>query len=314
MKHKLILTFDIEDFVNANAINALFIVLEMLKKHNLRAVFFITGHMAEKLSNFPEILDLLKNHEIGFHSSSHSVRPTIPEYTDVKSYHQAYSISLERETAHINPLSGKVEGKGGIYFLQDLFNPKKIEAYRAPGMSWTPPHLEALADLGIKYDFSSNISTSESYHYKKITFYPYTFTQQWEGSLYDYQCLLYAVLKLKVAIFDLHPTLYVNQRMWDSIYCAGNPPKLLRVPEKPPKEAMSLFSKFELLLKGVSMLRHAGLIEVDSNLAISPKELSVNQNQVQKCYETSMQWPKKFFDYTPRFVRAHFNEFFLEAM
>jgi len=102
--------------------------------------------------------------------------------------------------------------------------------------------------------------------------------------------------------------------MWDSIYYAGNPPKLLRVPEKPLKEARSLFSKFELLLKQVSMLRHAGLIEVDSNLTTSPKGLSVNQNQVQECYETSMRWPKKFFNYTPRFVRVHFNEFFQAAM
>jgi len=123
--------------------------------------------MAEKFSNHPKILELLRNHEIGFHSSAHSVRPITPEYTDIKSYSQAYSVSLERETAHINPLTGKTEGKSGIHLLQDLFYPKKIEAYRALGMSWTPPHLEALADLGIKYDFSFNVTTSELVHYKK---------------------------------------------------------------------------------------------------------------------------------------------------
>ena len=312
--HKLILTFDIEDFINANAIDAIRIVLEMLKKHRLRATFFITGHMAEKLSNFPEILDLLKNHEIGFHSSSHSVRPTIPEYADVKSYHKAYSISLERETAHINPLTGKIKGEGGIYFLQDVFHPKKIEAYRAPGMSWTPPNLEALADLGIKFDFSSNITTSELVHYKEITFYPYTFTQLWEGSLSDYQCLLSAILKRKVAVFDLHPTLYINQNMWDSIYYKGNPQTLLRVPERPLKEARSLFKKFELLLKRISLLRHAKLIEVDPNLNTPSKDLIISKNEAQKCYEASIRWPKKFFNYNPRFIRAHFYEFFKAAL
>jgi len=204
--HKLLLTFDIEDFINPNAIYALHTLLEMLKKYKIKAIFFITGHMAEKLTNFPDIIDQLKNHEIGFHSSSHSVRPIISEYTDVKSYHQAYSISLERETAHINPLTGIIEGEGGIYLLQDLFRPKKIEAFRAPGMSWTPPHLEALVNLGIKYDFSSNITAPEPIRYKGITFYPYTLTQQWDGKLYDYQCLISALLKYKVAIFDMHPT------------------------------------------------------------------------------------------------------------
>lgn len=53
----MLLTFDIEDFMNSNAIDALCIVLKMLDKYRLRAILFITGHMAEKLSNFPEILD-----------------------------------------------------------------------------------------------------------------------------------------------------------------------------------------------------------------------------------------------------------------
>jgi len=311
--HKLLITFDIEDFINPNAIDALRTVLEMLKKHRLNAIFFITGHMAEKLSNFPEILDLLKNHEIGFHSSSHSVRPTIPEYADVKSYHKAYSISLERETAHINPLTGKVEGKGGIYFLQDLFHPKKIEAYRAPGMSWTPPHLEALVDFGIKFDFSSNITTSEPFHYRGITFYPYTFTQLWEGSLSDYQCLFSAILKLKVAVFDLHPTLYVNQNTWDSIYFKGNPRTLFGVSERTLKEARTLFTRFELLLKQINLLRHAKLIEVGPALSTPPRDLIIGKNDVQKCYEKSIRWPKKIFNYSPRFIRAHFYEFFEAA-
>jgi peptidoglycan/xylan/chitin deacetylase (PgdA/CDA1 family) len=285
----------------------------MLKKHRLRAVFFITGHMAEKLSNLPEILNLLKNHEIGYHSSSHSVRPTIPEYTDVESYHQAYSISLERETSHINPLTGKVEGKGGIYLLQDLFHPKKIEAYRAPGMSWIPPNLEALTDLGIKYDFSSNISTSEPFHYKKITFYPYTFTQQWEGSLYDYECLFATILKRKIAILDIHPTLFVNQTMWDTIYYKGNPKTLQRAHERPLKETSSLFKKFELLLKQINLLRHAKLIEVDPNLNTQPKDLTINKNEVQKYYETSMRWPTKRFNFKPRYIRDHFHQFFEAA-
>ena len=308
--HRFLFTFDIEDFINPNATYALRTVLEMLKKHKLRAIFFITGHMAEKLGNHPEIIELLKNHEIGFHSSSHSVRPTIPEYTDVKSYRKAYSISLKRETSHINPLTGKVEGEGGIYLLQDLFRPKKLEAYRAPGMSWTPPHLEALADLGIKYDFSSNISTSEPYHYKRITFYPYTFIQHWEGSQHDYQCLLTAILKRKVTIFDLHPTLYVNQTIWDSIFYKGNPPTLQKVPEKNPNITQSHFTKFEQLLKQVNLLQNTKLIETDPNLITPSKDLTVQENDVQKYYYTSIKWPKKYFNYNPKFIRTHFNEFF----
>lgn len=311
--NKLILTFDIEDFVNSNAIIALRTIVEILNKYQLRSILFITGHMAEKLSNYPELLDLLKNHEIGFHSSSHSVRPTIPEYTDLENYNDAYSISLERETAHINPLTGEINGEGGIYFLQDLFHPKKIEAFRAPGMSWNPPHLEALVDLGIKFDFSANITTSIPVHYKGVTFYPYTFTQQWEGVRLDYQSLLSAILRRKVSVFDCHPTLYVNHNMWDYSYYNGNPQTLIRAHERTLKEARLLFRKFELLLKQITFLQRARLIEVDVKFNTKPRDLIISKNEVQNYYETSVRWPIKYFNYIPIFTRTHFYEFFKAA-
>jgi len=55
---------------------------------------------------------MMKEHEIGYHSSGHSVHPNIPEFTDVEEYTRAYEISLLRETAHIDPLSGILDGPG----------------------------------------------------------------------------------------------------------------------------------------------------------------------------------------------------------
>jgi len=309
----ILLTFDVEDFINANEIQALYLILRILNKYELKAIFFITGHMAEKISRYPSIVEMLNRHEIGYHSSSHSVRPIIPEYTDVKSYEKAYKISIERETSHINPLTGRIEGEGGIIFLQNMFYPKKIEAFRAPGMCWTPPHLEALRDMGIKYDFSSNITMSKPVHYKGITFYPYTFIQEWNGRLYDYQCLLSAILKREIAVLDIHPTLFVNQEMWDRIYLKGNPLQLINAHRRPSKESASLFTKFEMLLKQIRLLQRAKMIKTDINLNRSPNKLIVNKEKVKKCYETSMQWCKKAFNYKPKFILNHFYEFFEDA-
>jgi peptidoglycan/xylan/chitin deacetylase (PgdA/CDA1 family) len=309
---KFLLTFDVEDFINPNAISALRRILEILQKYELKAIFFITGHMAEKISNYPQIIEMLRNHEIGYHSSSHSVHPTIPEYTDLKSYKKAYEISIQRETSHINPLTGKPEKEGGIYFLQDLFHPKKIQAFRAPGMCWTPPHLEALNSLGIKYDFSSNLTFSEPLFHKGITFYPLTTTQQWNGTTYDYECLTYSILRHKVAVFDLHPTLLVNQVEWDSIYYKGNPKTLSTVPKRPQKETDFLFNKFELLIKQIKFLQKVKLIDANPTFNASNKNLIITKQQVNRCYEKSMQWSRKRFDYHPKFIRNHFQEFFNE--
>jgi len=310
---KLLLTFDIEDFINRKAILALQRILETLQKHDLKAIFFITGHMAEKISNYPQIVEILKNHEIGFHSSSHSVHPTIPEYTDIKSYKKAYEISIERETSHINPLTGELEKEGGIYVLQELFYPKKIEVFRAPGMCWTPPHLEALRDLGIKYDFSSNITASEPARYKGITFYPYTFIQQWSGTTYDYKCLFYSVLKNKISVFDLHPTLLVNRVEWDSIYYKGNPRILSTVPERPQNEVALLFRNFDLLIRRIKLLEKARIIDTTPSFNVQNKSLTVTKRQVDDCYETSIKWAVKRFNYRPKFIKNHFHEFFNKA-
>jgi hypothetical protein len=311
--HKILLTFDVEDFINANEIQALYLILRILNKYELKAIFFITGHMAEKISKYPSIVEMLKQHEIGYHSSSHSVRPIIPEYTDVKSYEKAYEISIERETAHINPLTGRIEGEGGLIFLQNLFYPKKIEAFRAPGMCWTPPHLEALRDIGIKYDFSSDVTISKPVHYKGITFYPYIFLQDWNGKLYDYQHLLYAILKREIAVLSLHPTLFFNQEMWDRIYLKGNPLHLTNASRRPFKESKLLFTKFELMLKQIKMLQRAKLVGTDINLNWSTNKLIINKDKVKKCYEKSMYWCKKHFNYKPKFILRHFYEFFENA-
>lgn len=312
--HQLMLTFDIEDYIDPNEVVALRIILKLLEKHKLRALFFVTGHMAERLKTFPRVLELLEKHEIGFHSSGHSVRPTIPEYTDVENYKAAQAISLERETSRINPLTGEVEGEGGLYFLQDLFHAKRIEAFRAPGMSWTPPNLEALTEVGIKYDFSSNVTMSTPIQHEGITFYPYTFTQTWEGRSSDYSCLLLALLKRQISVFDLHPTLYVNQRMWDSIYYEGNPKRLLGATERTYQESKSYFDEFARMLKFINALQKARLIRVDPSLRKSSADLIPSKADIERYYSCSMRWPTKFFNYSPKFLHNHFSRFFENAL
>ncbi len=307
------LTFDVEDFINQNAIYALQRILEILQKYNLKALFFITGHMAEKLNNYPKIMDMLKDHEIGYHSSSHSVRPLIPEFTDLKSYEKAYEISLKRETSHINPITGDPEKDGGIYALQDLFHPKKIEAFRAPGTCWAPPHLEALHSLGIKYDFSTNLTYSEPIFYKGLTFYPYTVTQQWNGTAYDYECLISSILRHKITILDLHPTLLVNKTEWDSIYYKGNPKTLTIVPQRPAEEIELLFQKLELLMKRIKALQKTKIIDTSITFNASNKKLTLNKEKINDCYQTSMQWAVNRFNCNPKFVKNHFHVFFHEA-
>ena len=308
--HNFFLTFDVEDYINPNSTHALSNILEILEKYKIKALFFITGHMAEKIRNFPNIIKMLEKHEIGYHSSSHSVRPTILEYTDLNSYQDAYEISLKRETSHINPLTGEIEGGGGIKCLKEIFPTKQIIAYRAPGCSWSAPHLEALRDLGIKFDFSS-IFSHNPFYYKGITFYPY-YPQlgEWQGNITQYIIVIRSILTLQHTIMDMHPNHLVNQNMWDFIYYHGNPDKQNQAKQRNSKSITSLFKSFEFLLRQLCAFQKIRLIKISTDLVTSHKTISQEEIDFKKAYEHSIYWVKTYFNYEPKFIYNHFMKFF----
>jgi len=300
------LTFDVEDFINPGAILALRRILKLLRTYDFRAIFFVTGNMAEKLHLFPEILALLEVHEIGYHSSSHSVAPRICEYTDVENYEEARLVALERETSHINPLTGEKEGKGGIVFLRELLPSKGIVAFRAPGFCWSPPHLEAVRELGIRFDFSAKIA-ARPVDCKGITFYPFPVTVD---GVALYRGFLSSVSRNEATVLVSHPNSFVNSTYWGCVYWNGNPRRLSEVPQRSWKEIESRFLGFELFLKWLKLLQQAGMIEVAPHLARSGTHLTITKADIIGIHERSMKWARHFYNYEPKHQLTHFFSFF----
>jgi hypothetical protein len=271
--------------------------------------------MAEKLSHFANTVDLLNEHQIGYHSSSHSVHPTLFEFTDVKSYEDAYQTSVIRETAHINPLTGEIEGSGGIYALQKLFPKKQIVAFRAPGYCWTPPHLDAMKTLGITHDFSTNISI-DPISYRGITFYPFTILlSNWQGGIREHSRLQRLSLKCETSVLTIHPSTMVNQLDWDLIYYHKynnfklNPTNLVQPPARSPAETASIYHRFDLLLKHLKNLQKFHLLKVTPELKTTSNTLFPTSIDVAKCYKMSIAWAEGF-EYKPKFLYDHFVRFF----
>ncbi len=309
---KVFLTFDVEDFINDRSILPLNHILRLLEKYNFRAIFFITGHMNEKLRRYPEVLEKLENHEIGFHSSGHSVRPTIFEYTDIENYEKAYQISLKRETSHINPLNGTIENNGGIYSLIDTFRSKKIRSFRAPGLCWSPPNLEALASLGIKFDFSTGIYF-DPFSFRGIAYYPTTIAIDALG-IREIKRILNSIYKRKTTVLFMHPHEIVNNGLWDSIYFDGNPKNLSVVPSVTWEERISKFSRLDLFFLWLKNLDNAKLIKITADLIEPTLEYRdiAKKWDLKKFYDSNIFWPKQFFNYVPKFLYRHFLRFFDE--
>jgi peptidoglycan/xylan/chitin deacetylase (PgdA/CDA1 family) len=306
---QVLLTFDVEDFISKNSIDILQLILLSLKKYEFRAIFFMTGQMAEKLKDYAEIINLLKEHEIGYHSSSHSVHPAIFEFTDEENYAKAYETSFVRESSHINPLNGQMEGKGGILAVRSIFSNKQVVSYRAPGFCWSPPHSEALRDMGIRFDFSSNMAPSPVLQ-KGLTFYPYPALLDWQGSRSDYKVLFSSTLRKKVAVIGLHPSSFVNCDDWDSIYKNGNPNSITYPRPRKYSEFKSMFQSFDLLLKRAKRIQKTGLIKVVPDMEMSEIDLAVTKNKVEEICECSLRWPRRVFNYNPKYLRKHFFDFF----
>ena len=313
--HSFFLTFDTEDFISENSIPGLHNILELLKKHELTGLFFITGHMAEKLSRFPDTVNLLNEHQIGYHSSSHSVHPTLFEFTDVESYKEAYQTSIIRETAHINPLTGEIEGSGGIHALQKLFPKKQIVAFRAPGYCWTPPHLEAMKTLGIAYDFSTDISV-DPLSYRGITFYPFTILPtNWQGGVREHSYLQRLTLKRNISVLTIRPSTMINQLDWDLIYYHKfnsfklNPLSLAEPPPRSHAEVISKYRRFDLLLRHLTNLQKLRLLKITPELKRTNKTLCQASINVAKLYNFSIKWAEGF-EYKPKFLYNHFVRFF----
>jgi peptidoglycan/xylan/chitin deacetylase (PgdA/CDA1 family) len=306
---EILFTFDTEDTISPGAVSILKTLLEQFKKYDAKGLFFITGHMAERLIDYPEVVSMLNEHEIGYHSSSHSTHPTIFEFTDVENYEEAYRVSMVRETSHINPLSGEIEGKGGLLAVRSVFPSKQVVSFRAPGFCWSPPHLEALRDLGIKFDFSTLIRRSP-FRYKGLTFYPYPNLGDWENKSSYYRLLSLSMLKNKVTILDLHPSSFINKKEWDSIYWQKNPDKLIEPLLKDSSEVAALLKGFGTLLGRIKSFERIGILKMTSRLKESNEEVALTREDVVQCYTQSVRWPRRLFQFEPKYLERHFYKFF----
>jgi len=308
---KVFLTFDVEDFVNERSIGSLRFILRTLKRHKLQGIFFITGHMAEKLAGYREILDLFSDQQIGYHSSSHSVRPTILEYTDVEDYAEARLESGRRESSHINPLTGAIEGRGGINSLRESFPDHQIEAFRAPDYCWSPPHLQALTELGIKCDFSTKLFP-EPAAFKRITFYPYPICHNWNRRNV-FAALIRALLSKRTVVLNFHDWYFVNADAWNQCYLIGNPEKLIMASPRSREEMMMMFSTFELFTSKIKALQRTGLFEITPELELLSGDRSIDRaSATKRCSEMAALY-KRYYHYEPRYLCRHFITFFFSA-
>lgn len=321
---EVFLTFDIEgppgreDLMDFQTRKAIQKTLELMEKHKLRGLFFISGTIAKDLSKDSHLFQLLEKHEIGSHSVNHSIKPRVCEYTDLAEYDRAVQASIISESS--GRLSGAEENKlvQGI-FLNEIFPGKKIDAFRVPFDYFSPPHIEALGKLGFRFIFSGDIAPEPAF-FKGLTFYPKAVFM--DGFLrkfihFDYpdrvvaSPFLLSSFGKKSLVFAFHPSEFeykVNRENLRTFY--KNPKRSLRLKSNHSIGTTSSLRLFELFLSKLQVLHGLGMIKVTPKLKTSEVLLDPEKVDIQKNINYCMRIATELFGYKPRFLLSQYYHFF----
>jgi hypothetical protein len=131
------LWFDVEDYVTAESDAALGRVIEILDRCQAPATFKMVGEKVRGLQKrgHYDILNSLRNHDVGYHTDYHSRPPSISEYMLEVEWEEGIAAFLERE-------------REGLRAVQHAFG-RAPSCYGQPGGSWAPHVYPALRQWGI---------------------------------------------------------------------------------------------------------------------------------------------------------------------
>jgi hypothetical protein len=137
LQKKILLWFDVEDYLTVESDDSLYALLCMLEESGVKATLKFCTRKLELLHTRgrTDILEKLGNHEFSFHTTNHSIHPLPSEYLDQMGFRQGAKEFHDRE-------------KPGFDRLSDLCG-QNLTSYGQPGYAWAPHVFPALRKWGV---------------------------------------------------------------------------------------------------------------------------------------------------------------------
>ncbi|MBU5627475.1 hypothetical protein KQI82_11200 [Oscillibacter sp. MSJ-2] len=134
---KVLLWFDVEDYLTPESDDAFFKLLQMLDSIGVRATLKFCTRKAAVLKERgrEDILRLLPNHELSFHTTRHSVHPLPTEYLNHYGFRSGTEEFYRRE-------------KPGFDHLAAIVG-QRLTSYGHPGFAWAPQAFAAVRKMGV---------------------------------------------------------------------------------------------------------------------------------------------------------------------
>ena len=148
----VIFSFDTEDIINERGADGILRCARILREEGVKGCFNIIGLLPNALSEWgrDDIVKELEYHEIDFHSHSHSVHPTINEYTDKENYYEALDEFIKDESV-------------GMKKVKEFFNRDYLPAACIPGNCTSYVAHYGYEKLGFKFFSGDDIYDKVSY-------------------------------------------------------------------------------------------------------------------------------------------------------
>ncbi len=131
------LLMDVEDLVDPAADDVTCTVAEIVAGEGARATFCVAGERVRQWNERgrTDVIRALSRHDVGFHTTGHSIHPTVLEYLAGRGWEDGVAEVLRRE-------------RQGFDALRDAFGTAP-SCWGGPGNTWGPQVNEAMARLGV---------------------------------------------------------------------------------------------------------------------------------------------------------------------
>ena len=134
----VLLWFDTEDYILPQSDDAAKRIAVFLTQQGIPATFKVVGEKARTLERRQrqDVISALAQHEIGYHSNTHSQHPTVAEYESNLDWDEGVEEFARRE-------------RPGFDDVARIFRKSPL-SYGQPGVSWAPQAFPALQKWGVR--------------------------------------------------------------------------------------------------------------------------------------------------------------------
>jgi hypothetical protein len=253
----VLLWFDTEDYILPQSDDAAKRLAVFLTQQGIPATFKVVGEKARTLQRRQrqDVISAIAQHEIGYHSNTHSQHPTVAEYEA----NLDWDVGVEEFTRRERP---------GFDDVAHIFRKTPV-AYGQPGVSWAPQAFPALQKWGVRvyldegkqvglrgrpfwYGGLLNIfNTREGEQLR-----PDATWSNLDMAKVRFQDSIVALKSRKaggVISVYFHPCEFVHKEFWDAVNFrdgANPPPDQWKLPAvKTPEETEKAFQYFEGLVR-----------------------------------------------------------------